>query len=459
MVEAAARILIVEDDSDVAQRAAELAARHGCEAIVAPTLAAARARLADASMDLILLDLHLPDGSGVDLLQDIDLAQQGRIVVLTGDPSLDSARRAAAEPLVEYLLKPLSTEQLVAMFQHAAHAAQAVATDRQLLRTGLLGRSRALREAVATLLRIAPADVSVLLTGESGTGKELAAQTLHNAAGREGAFVAFNCGAVPGDLLASELFGHERGSFTGAVGRHVGVFEQAANGTLFLDEIGEMPPQLQVYLLRALETGCITRVGGTDSIPTSVRVVAATNRDPLEAIAEGRLREDLYYRLADIAIHMPPLRERGDDVLLLARAFIDRLNVRYGQHKRLAAGCEKLLLRHLWPGNVRELRSAVQRAYLLEPGGLVTVSPSAPQPTVLRETDTCIVFNIGTTMAEMERRMLLKTLAHFGNDKTAAARALGISVRTVHNHLARMAEEGRPDYDPARGNPAHDAAA
>jgi len=448
MVEAMARILIIDDDPVFGECAAELAARHGCEAIVASTLADARTRLA-TRMDLILLDLRLPDGSGLDLLQDIDLAQQGRIVVLTGHPCLDSARRAVSEPVVEYLLKPLPPDRLSAMFQEAAQAAHAVATDRQLMRTGLLGRSRALREAVATLLRVAPTDVSVLLTGESGTGKELAAQTLHEAGGSKGAFVALNCGAVPSELLASQLFGHERGSFTGAMNRHVGVFEQAENGTLFLDEIGEMPPQLQVYLLRVLETGCITRVGGTESIRTPVRVVAATNRNPLEAIAEGRLREDLYYRLADISIHMPPLREREEDVILLARAFIDRLNARYGQRKRLAPTCEKALLRHLWLGNVRELLSAVQRAYLLESGTQVIVSPATAQAPVLRETDTCIVFNIGTTMAEMERRMLLKTLSHFGNDKTAAARALGISVRTVHNHLARMAEEGRPGCDAA----------
>lgn len=444
MVEAMARILIVDDDPDFGECTAALAARQGCEVILAPTLAKARAALA-SPMDLILLDLHLPDGSGLDLLQDIDLAQQGKIVVLTGHPCLDTARRAVSEPIVEYLLKPLPAEQLTAMFAHAAETAHGLATDHQLMRTGLLGRSRPLREAVAALLRIAPTDVSVLLTGESGTGKELAAKTLHEASGNTGAFVALNCGAVPAELLASQLFGHERGSFTGAMSRHVGVFEQAENGTLFLDEIAEMPPQLQVYLLRVLETGCVTRVGGTESIRVPVRVVAATNRDPLEAVAEGRLREDLYYRLADIGIHMPPLRDRGEDVLLLARAFIDRLNARYGQRKRLAPACEKTLMRHLWPGNVRELRSAVQRAYLLEPGNQVVVGPVSAQAPVLRETDTSIVFSVGTKMAEMERRMLLKTLSHFDNDKTAAARALGISVRTVHNHLARIAaDEGRP---------------
>ncbi|TLX21986.1 sigma-54-dependent Fis family transcriptional regulator [Thermomonas fusca] len=447
MVDAMARILIVDDDPDFGECAAAFAAQQGCEVILAPTLAQAREALAQR-MDLILLDLHLPDGSGLDLLQDIDLAQQGRIVVLTGHPCLDSARRAVSEPIVEYLLKPLPAERLIAMFAHAAENAHNIASDQQLMRTGLLGRSRPLREVVATLLRIAPTDASVLLTGESGTGKELAAKTLHEASGNRGAFVALNCGAVPAELLASQLFGHERGSFTGAMNRHIGVFEQAEHGTLFLDEIAEMPPQLQVYLLRVLETGCITRVGGSDDIRVPVRVVAATNRDPLEAVAEGRLREDLYYRLADIAIHMPPLRDRDDDVLLLARAFIDRLNARYGQRKRLAPGCERTLLRHLWPGNVRELRSAVQRAYLLEPGNQVMVGPASAQQAVLRETDTSIVFSVGTTMADMERRMLLKTLSHFDNDKTAAARALGISVRTVHNHLARIAaEEGRPGCD------------
>ncbi len=434
------RLLIVDDDQGFVESARALAEQEGFEVARAASLAEARRRLRERRFELLALDLQLPDGSGLDLLEDIDLATHGRIIIVTGNPSIESAMRAVSQPVVDYLVKPLRPERWIDLLRSARHT-QLVADDAQLMRTGLIGRSEAIRRIVATLLRVAPTDAAVLITGESGTGKELAAQTLHEASGRKGAFVALNCGAVPSELLASQLFGHERGSFTGASARHVGVFEQAAHGTLFLDEITEMPQHLQVYLLRALETGTITRVGGGESIATPTRVVSATNRDPLAAIAEGCLREDLYYRLADIAVHMPPLREREEDAILLARVFIDRLNARYGQRKRLAHSSERVLLRHLWPGNVRELRSAVQRAYLLDNSDAIVVNPVAAQPGVLGETETSVVFSVGMTMAEVERRMLLKTLAHYGNDKTAAARALGISVRTVHNHLARMAQE------------------
>jgi DNA-binding NtrC family response regulator len=241
--------------------------------------------------------------------------------------------------------------------------------------------------------------------------------------------------------LASQLFGHEKGSFTGAHARHIGVFEQASHGTLLLDEIAEMPMPLQVYLLRVLESGAITRVGGQESIATPVRVIAATNRDPLAAIASGHLREDLYYRLADIPLHLPPLRARGEDVILLANMFIDRLNVHYSRRKHLAVGTEPSLLRHSWPGNVRELRSAVQRAFLLDPGEAVRVRPTTAPAAVCKEDATSIMFTVGMTLAEIERRVLLKTLAHFDNDKTATAHALGVSVRTIHNQLARIAVE------------------
>jgi DNA-binding NtrC family response regulator len=433
-------LLIVDDDRGFAESAGMLAKQEGFEVEQAGTLGEAHRLLRERRFDLLALDLHLPDGSGLDLLDDIDLASHGRIIIVTGNPSIESAMHAVSQPVVDYLVKPLQTARWLELL-HSTQRTQMVANDTQLMRTGLIGRSEAIRRIVATLLRVAPTDAAVLITGESGTGKELAAQTLHEASGRKGAFVALNCGAVPSELLASQLFGHERGSFTGASARHIGVFEQAAHGTLFLDEITEMPQHLQVYLLRALETGTITRVGGDESIPTPTRVISATNRDPLAAIAEGRLREDLYYRLADIAVHMPPLRERDEDAILLARVFIDRLNARYGQRKRLAHSSERILLRHLWPGNVRELRSAVQRAYLLDSSDAIVVNPVAAQPSVLDETETSVVFSVGMTMAEVERRMLLKTLAHYGNDKTAAARALGISVRTVHNHLARIAQE------------------
>jgi len=279
----------------------------------------------------------------------------------------------------------------------------------------------------------------VLLTGETGTGKEVVARALHRASGCRGPLVAVNCGAVAPELLASQLFGHERGSFTGANARHVGVFEQAQHGTLFLDEIAEMPPQLQVYLLRVLESGAVTRVGGNAEIAVAARVVAATNRYPQAAIADGLLREDLYYRLAGYEIAVPPLRDREDDILLLATAFLDEFNAANGTRRTIDPQCEPGLRRYGWPGNVRELRSAIARAYFGSDGDCIRVLPAqCTQP----EDDLRLEFRVGMSYAEMETRMLLKTLEHYGGDRRAAAAALGVSTRTIHNQLARLKHVG-----------------
>ena len=315
----------------------------------------------------------------------------------------------------------------------------------------MIGQCEALRGVQEDLAKIAPTNASVLVTGESGTGKELVARALHRQSGRAGSFVAINCGAVAPELLASELFGHERGAFTGAASRHVGLFEHADGGTVFLDEIAEMPPSLQVYLLRVLESGTLTRVGGTDTIGFDARVIAATNRDPMVAIDEGRLREDLFYRLADFIVVLPPLRERGNDCVELARHFIECLNDEHGLPKHLAAGAEQALLQYAWPGNVRELRSAIQRAYILSDEDEVVIrDPGLHRlpPTADVQPDG-VNFRVGMSYAEIEREMLLKTLARYGNDKTRTARALGVSVRTIHNQLNRQ-DAGDVISSPAR---------
>ncbi len=443
-----ATVLILDDDCAFARSAAEIALQEGFRIHIAHSLRQAREHLSQTRMDLMLLDLSLPDGSGMDLLEDIDLAEHGQVVLVTGQPSIETAMRAVSAPVVEYLVKPLCAGQLRELMRRTIHRQWTPSAEdaaEQSALKGLVGRSRVMQDVVETIMRIGPSDASVLISGESGTGKEIVARALHETSGRHGGFVAINCGAVPSELLASQLFGHEKGSFTGAHARHVGVFEQASHGTLLLDEIAEMPIPLQVYLLRVLESGAITRVGGHESVATPVRVIAATNRDPLTAVASGHLREDLYYRLADIPLQLAPLRERGDDVILLANTFIERLNSHYGRRKVLAPGSESGLLRHPWPGNVRELRSAVQRAYLLGPGETVRIRPTPTRPVASKEDATSIVFSVGMTLAEIERRALLKTLAHFDNDKTATARALGVSVRTIHNQLARIAEDANGD--------------
>jgi len=441
-------ILLLDDDESFAAAAAELAVAEGFEVHLAHTVEQARQLLRFGRMDLLLLDLHLPDGSGMDLLDQLDLSEHGRVALITGQPSIETAMRAVSAPIIDYLLKPLCPSQFSALLQKSRQRAWRDTPAVEGIE-GLVGSSDAMRHVLQTIRQVAPTDASVLVTGESGTGKELVAKALHDLSGRKGPFVAINCGAVPSELLASQLFGHERGSFTGAHTRHIGVFEQAAHGTLMLDEITEMPIALQVYLLRVLESGNVTRVGGMETVDTPVRVVAATNRDPLAAVAAGTLREDLYYRLADISLDLPPLRSRGDDVVQIAQMFVGRLNQRYSRRKFISHACESALLRHRWPGNVRELRSAVQRAYLLDPGDELQISPAVPEPSVLRQSDTEIVFTVGMTLAELERQALLKTLAHYNNDKSATARALGVSVRTIHNHLSRQDDEAprvvRPD--------------
>jgi DNA-binding NtrC family response regulator len=309
---------------------------------------------------------------------------------------------------------------------------------RELGRFGpMVGRSAAMQAVYDLIARVAPTQATVFITGESGTGKELVAQTIHRLSTRRGKpMVALNCGAISPTLIESELFGHERGSFTGADRRRAGYFEEAAGGTLFLDEISEMPIELQVKLLRVLETESVTRVGASEPIRVDVRVIAASNRDPRKAVEEGTLREDLLYRLNVFPIHLPPLRERTGDVELLADHFLEELNEREGTTKRFSAAAIDRLCALAWPGNVREIKNVVERAAILadttiEPAALPEVQGGhAPQTT-----DATLQLRVGTSIAEVERRLILATLGQLEGDKKRAAEVLGISLKTLYNRL------------------------
>ena len=428
-------LVIVDDDRNFAAKAADLARSRGFATHVAHSVAESE-RFAGMPRDLSLLDIDLPDGSGFDVLEKFEPGDCEKVVFVTGQPDVESAARAVSMPVSDYLTKPLSLDKLDQLLREVSlrvSRRSAGAGDGNL---GLVGESRAIRRLRSEIVKIAPCDVPVLLTGETGTGKEVVARALHRASGRRGPLVAVNCGAVAPELLASHLFGHERGSFTGANARHIGVFEQAQHGTLFLDEIAEMPAQLQVYLLRVLESGAVTRVGGSSEIAVAARVIAATNRYPQSAIADGLLREDLYYRLAGYEISMPPLRDRDDDILLLAQAFLDELNAANATHRRLDPRCGDALRQHGWPGNVRELRSAIARAYFGSDGERVSVFPQPCGNSL--DAGSQLVFRVGMTYAEMETAMLVKTLAHCNGDKRATAAALGVSTRTIHNQLGRL---------------------
>lgn len=303
---------------------------------------------------------------------------------------------------------------------------------------GLLhGGCAGMRELYALIGKVAPTDVTVLIVGESGCGKELVAQTIHQRSRRSGwAFVPVNCGAIPRNLIEAELFGFEKGAFTGATHARAGLFECAGGGTLLLDEITEMAPEMQVRLLRVLETGKFTRVGGDVELPVDVRIIAATNRDPAQAVADGVLREDLMYRLAVFPLTLPPLRARGDgDIALLADYFVDEFNADAETSKRLSVEAADELLHRSWPGNVRELRNCLQRACILADD---VVRPEHLTPTAgtdVGDEGEWLRFAVGTPLAEMERQTIFATLEHCGGDKKRAAELLGVSLKTLYNRL------------------------
>jgi DNA-binding NtrC family response regulator len=314
----------------------------------------------------------------------------------------------------------------------------------------LIGNSVGMRKVRELIARVAPTDSTVLICGESGCGKELVAESVHAMSPRAGKpFVAINCAAIPATLIEAELFGHERGSFTGAMRTREGVFERANGGTLLLDEITEMPLDLQSRLLRVLETKRLNRVGGSADLPVDVRVIASTNRLPAQAFEEGRLREDIYYRLAVVTIELPPLCERGDDILVLAEFFLSELNLRNGTRKRLSEDLKQRFMRHRWPGNVRELRNAVERAYILCDGELDLNEQDMPTlrggPGVEgRVHGDEIHMPIGATLDEIERTFILATLKHFEGDKRRAADVLGCSLKTLYNKLHAYQRERAP---------------
>ncbi|MBU9264035.1 sigma-54 dependent transcriptional regulator [Burkholderia multivorans] len=309
--------------------------------------------------------------------------------------------------------------------------------------TRLFGRSRSIQTLMLKVSRVATTRASVLIVGESGAGKDIVARLLHDMSPRRrGPFVPVNCGAIPGDIAESQLFGHEKGSFTGAVAQHVGMFEAARGGTLFLDEIAEMPLELQVKLLRTLESNTIMRVGGHESIPIDVRIVAATHHDPVEAVRSGRLREDLFYRIAMVALHVPALRQREDDVGEIAMQIVERLNTRHRTRKRLSAQAMKALRAYTWPGNVRELRNAVERAFILADEQIDLQLPRR-QPPREEVRHNAMTLHIGTTLAHTQQRFIVASLRHFNGDKPRTAKALGISLKTLYNRLALLPEHER----------------
>src|SRR5437867_4180894 len=376
------------------------------------------------------------------------------VVFLTGQGSIETAVQAIKDGAYDYLTKPVDPTRLQLLLDRALERSE-TAREVQLLRRQLrqrgafgrlLGSSHGMMEVMRQVEVSAPTDATLFIAGESGTGKELVARTVHELSPRRrGPFVAVNCAAIPETLLESEIFGHERGSFTGAVERRQGCFELADGGTLFLDEVAEMQPGTQAKFLRVLQEGQFRRLGAKTEIHVNVRVVAATNKEPAKAIADGTLREDLYYRLNVFAISLPPLRDRLEDLADLAQAFVEEFNDRHGRTVRgVDEGALDDLRRHRWPGNVRELRNVIERAVIVCSGDLVRAEHLPPLGTPIEPVATAseadLVLPVGTTVEDAERELILRTLKQTGGNKTRAAEILGISLKTLHNKLHKRSE-------------------
>ncbi len=440
-------LLIVDDDDVIRETLAEIARESGFSVALAGCIRDAVIHLERQTPDLVLTDVRLPGASGMDIF-DCAALSSTEVVVITGHGSVDTAVEALRLGATDYLVKPICLDRLNEILSRVATASMGGVAGSGLSSDGrfgrMLGESAPMQALYDQIRRVAPTDVSTLLIGESGTGKELAAHAIHDLSERQGRpFIAVNCGAISPNLIESELFGHERGSFTGADRQHKGYFERADGGTLFLDEVTEMPPELQVKLLRVLEVGHFMRVGTNKELACNVRIVAATNRNPEQAVQVGKLREDLYYRLNVFPIELPALRNRNDDITLLASRFLAGLNEDAGLNKQFSQEAMEALLRHSWPGNVRELKNFVRRAFIMAHGDTLDAEmlvPKVSPSSVSRQGQ--VTVPVGATLAEADRLLILATVERYGGVKKLAAAALGISPKTLYNKLEEYAQAG-----------------
>ena len=477
------KVLIVDDEASQRSGLAAMVSAWGMSPETASDGNEALQKLGDFAADVIITDLNMPGLDGFGFLQRLrDAGDMPPAIVLTGFGSIETGVKTVHELGAYWFLeKPIQPRTLEVLLRragtHAGLRAEKRILERQLSYKGslgeLVGTSPKMQEIFALLQQAGPSKACVLITGESGTGKELVARTVHALSPRrQGPFVAINCAALPETLIESELFGHEKGSFTGASERRAGCFEVAQHGTLLLDEIGEMPMQTQAKLLRILEDSRVRRLGGKTEFEVDVRVVAATNKVPEAAVRGGHLREDLYYRLNVFHIHLPPLRERREDIQAISEALLGDLNRKHEcRVTDIASEVLQALARHQWPGNVRELRNVLERAVILAgegtiemnhlpaflqnqapppPAGTAAPAPSAgvqtpagaPLAAPAKDAER-ISFQIGTTVEDAERGLILRTLEHTRNNKTRAAEILGISLKTLHNKLK---EYGAREY-------------
>ena len=466
----AIRVLVVDDDESQRVLLGEMTASLGFTVALASDGEDALAQHSELAADVILTDLMMPRMDGFDLLRKLEaMGDRTPTVVLTGVGGIEQGISVIHDLKAFWFLeKPVQPNILRALLERAvAQKHLQNETDilnRQLSHQGVLGEivggSAVMRQLYSLISQVAPTSASVLITGESGTGKELVARAVHRLSSRSGSpFIAINCAAMPETLIESELFGHEKGAFTGAVERHAGCFEQAHNGTVLLDEIADMPIGTQAKLLRVLEEGKVRRLGGKSELPVNVRVIAATNRAPDKALKENRLREDLFYRLNVFHITLPPLRERKEDIPAICDAMLTNLNNKHNCH---VSGLHPDVLdsfqKSLWPGNVRQLRNVMERAVIVAGQGTILprhlpADPSVPgtAPVAPQSTDEeAIRIRVGPQLSEVEQAYIDLVLKHTNNNKTRAAEILGVSLRTLHNRV-RAVSEASSEKDEAKG--------
>jgi two-component system response regulator HydG len=447
------KILIADDEKQITTGLSAILADEGYDVDVAEDGQKALDRLSAVSYGVVLADLKMPKLDGIGLLKEMrarGLATE--FIMITGQGSTELAIEAIRHGAADYIEKPLNSERLSKLKAQLPKLMEQYGVLRKnrelsarlenLTHYGeLTGQSEVMREVYKIIEAVSASTASVLILGESGTGKELVARAIHQKSERSrGPFFALNCAALPKEILENELFGHEKGAFTGSTNEKQGAFELASGGTLFFDEVAEMSSDTQVKLLRALETRTVRRLGGKREIPVDIRVVAATNRDVHKAVSEGDLREDLYYRLAVVDISLPPLRERADDIQLLANEFLERFAEQNGKQ---IAGFEDAvwnwIISYHWPGNVRELKNAVERAVIMSRGGKITLNDVMPRHLrVGGDAPTSVTIPVGSTVADARRQLVLRTFASTSGDVAGTARILGLDAAEVHAELLAL---------------------
>ncbi len=465
-----AKILIADDERSIVEGLRAILADEGYDVSVAFDGQKALDMLSEDSFGVVLADLKMPKLDGLAILKQLqEKAIPTECIIVTGQATVDSAVQAMREGAYDYVEKPLNADKLnrlKALIPKALEKFNVQQKNRELSSKleglthfgELTGQSEEMRHVYQVIDAVAPSVASVLILGESGTGKELVARAMHQKSERaKGPFFALNCAALPKDILENELFGHEKGAFTGSTNEKAGAFEMAHGGTIFLDEVAEMPTDIQVKLLRALETRTIRRLGGKKEISVDIRIVAATNRDLQKALSENELREDLYYRLAVVEIFLPPLRERAGDIKLLANEFLGRFASQNG--KKLSSFSEQAwewILSYNWPGNVRELKNAVERAVIMARGDKIEATDIIPRH--LRagsETSAPLTISPGTSLAETRKQLVLRSFASTGGDAARTAKIVGMSLAEVQSELASMLNaNGGPISGAERAKPA-----